>query len=238
MFKCSKCQNDFIPLLKSNRLPYKTCDRCKCTDKKYRDTHKEHIKLYRAYPADRVLQVRRSVQAVCFCDRFFTLNHLCVYHIGGVSKHLCVYLRSYVCVFGEFVCMYVHVCVFCHDLLHIFVHRRLHLTILVIPVESDRRRRIHSYSIAVNSRRCIQHDVTCACVCGRATNPSASSISFPTRWRPIEQGPPQECPAVAMMSNPGCAYSVAKRLPSPTRGSVHRGIGDPHAHARLRFKSY
>jgi hypothetical protein len=114
------------------------------------------------------LQVRRSVQAVCFCDRFFTLNHLCVYHIGGVSKHLCVYLRSYVCVFGEFVCMYVHVCVFCHDLLHIFVHRRLHLTILVIPVESDRRRRIHSYSIAVNSRRCIQHDVTCACVCVRA----------------------------------------------------------------------
>jgi hypothetical protein len=28
-------------------LPYKTCDRCKCTDKKYRDKHKEQIKAYR-----------------------------------------------------------------------------------------------------------------------------------------------------------------------------------------------
>ncbi len=47
MSKCSKCQNDFIPLLKSDGLPYKTCDICKCTDKQYRDTHKEQIKLYR-----------------------------------------------------------------------------------------------------------------------------------------------------------------------------------------------
>jgi hypothetical protein len=46
MSKCSKCQNDFIPLLKSDGLPYKTCDRCKCTDKKYRDKHKEQIKVY------------------------------------------------------------------------------------------------------------------------------------------------------------------------------------------------
>jgi hypothetical protein len=34
-------------LLKSDGLPYKTCDRCKCTDKKIRDKHKEQIKLYR-----------------------------------------------------------------------------------------------------------------------------------------------------------------------------------------------
>jgi hypothetical protein len=34
-------------LFKSNGLPYKTCDRCKCTDKKYRDKHKEQIKEYR-----------------------------------------------------------------------------------------------------------------------------------------------------------------------------------------------
>ena len=47
MSKCSRCQNDFVPLLKSDGLPYKTCDRCKCTDKKYRDKHKEEIKLYR-----------------------------------------------------------------------------------------------------------------------------------------------------------------------------------------------
>ena len=47
MSKCSRCQNDFVPLLKSDGLPYKTCDRCKCTDKKYRDKHKEQIKLYR-----------------------------------------------------------------------------------------------------------------------------------------------------------------------------------------------
>ena len=47
MSKCSKCQNDFEPLLKSNGLPHKTCDRCKCTDKKYRNKHKEQIKEYR-----------------------------------------------------------------------------------------------------------------------------------------------------------------------------------------------
>ena len=47
MSKCSKCQNDFIPLLKSDGLPYKHCDRCRCTDKKYRDKHKEQRKEYR-----------------------------------------------------------------------------------------------------------------------------------------------------------------------------------------------
>ena len=47
MSKCSKCQNDSVPLLKSNGLPHKICDRCKCTDKKYRDKHKEQIKEYR-----------------------------------------------------------------------------------------------------------------------------------------------------------------------------------------------
>ena len=47
MSKCLRCQNDFIPLLKSNGSPYKTCDRCKCTDKKYRDKHKEQINVYR-----------------------------------------------------------------------------------------------------------------------------------------------------------------------------------------------
>ncbi len=45
MSKCSRCQNDFTPLLKSDGLPL--CDRCRCTDKKYRDKHKEQIKLYR-----------------------------------------------------------------------------------------------------------------------------------------------------------------------------------------------
>ncbi len=47
MSKCTRCQKDFIPLLKSDGLPYKTCDRCKCTDKKYRDKHKEQRKEYR-----------------------------------------------------------------------------------------------------------------------------------------------------------------------------------------------
>ena len=47
MSKCSSCKNDFIPLLKSNGLSYKTCDRCRCTDKKYKDKHKEQIKEYR-----------------------------------------------------------------------------------------------------------------------------------------------------------------------------------------------
>ena len=47
MSKCSKCQNDFIHLLKSDGLPYKHCDRCRRTEKKYRDKHKEQIKEYR-----------------------------------------------------------------------------------------------------------------------------------------------------------------------------------------------
>ncbi len=47
MSKCSRCQNDFTPLIKSNELPYKTCDRCRYTDDKYRDKHKEQIKAYR-----------------------------------------------------------------------------------------------------------------------------------------------------------------------------------------------
>ena len=44
MSKCSTCQNDFVPLLKSDGLPYKHFDRCRCTDKKYRDKHKEQKK--------------------------------------------------------------------------------------------------------------------------------------------------------------------------------------------------
>ena len=47
MSKCSRCQNDFTPLIKINGLPYKTCDRCRCTDDKSRDKHKEQIKVYR-----------------------------------------------------------------------------------------------------------------------------------------------------------------------------------------------
>ncbi len=47
MSKCSRCQNDFIPLLKSDGLLYKHCDRCRCTDKTYREKHKEQIKEYR-----------------------------------------------------------------------------------------------------------------------------------------------------------------------------------------------
>ena len=47
MSKCSRCQNDFTPLIKNNGLPYKTCDRCRCTDDKYRDKHEEQIKVYR-----------------------------------------------------------------------------------------------------------------------------------------------------------------------------------------------
>ena len=49
MSKCSKCQNDFTPLIKNNGLPYKTCDRCRCTNKKYKDTHKEQRKEYDIY---------------------------------------------------------------------------------------------------------------------------------------------------------------------------------------------
>jgi len=49
MSKCSKCQNDFTPLIKNNGLLYKKCDRCRSTDKKYKDTHKEQTKEYDLY---------------------------------------------------------------------------------------------------------------------------------------------------------------------------------------------
>ena len=52
MSKCSGCQNDFIPLLKKNGLPFQTCDRCRSDDKKYKDTHKEQIKEYRELNKD------------------------------------------------------------------------------------------------------------------------------------------------------------------------------------------
>jgi hypothetical protein len=42
-----KCQNNFTPLLKSDGLLHKLCDRCRSADKKYRDKHKEQRKEYR-----------------------------------------------------------------------------------------------------------------------------------------------------------------------------------------------
>ncbi len=89
MSKCSKCQNDFIPLLKSDGLPYKTCDRCKCTDKKYRDKHKKQRKEYREANKEHTKEygiyythkhtVRRTV--VCCWEEYFgplTLRRGCM----------------------------------------------------------------------------------------------------------------------------------------------------------------
>jgi hypothetical protein len=47
MSKCTRCQKDFTPLIKNDGLLYKTCDRYRSTDKKYKDNHKEQIKEYR-----------------------------------------------------------------------------------------------------------------------------------------------------------------------------------------------
>ncbi len=44
--KCSACQCYFVPTLKSSGLPYKTCEKCRKHDKKWRDTHQEHRKEY------------------------------------------------------------------------------------------------------------------------------------------------------------------------------------------------
>jgi hypothetical protein len=57
MSTCSKCQNDFVPLLKSNGLPYKICDRCKCTDKKYRDKHKEQIQKNMVFIIENLIKI-------------------------------------------------------------------------------------------------------------------------------------------------------------------------------------
>ncbi len=65
MSKCSRCQNDFVPLLKSDGLPYKTCDRCRCTDKKYKDKHKEQIKEYRE--ANKEHTKEYGIYCVCVC---------------------------------------------------------------------------------------------------------------------------------------------------------------------------
>ena len=70
MSKCSRCQNDFVPLLKSDGLPYKHCDRCRCTDKKYRETHEEQRKLYRdQYYLDNQdkINAKRSERITCEC---------------------------------------------------------------------------------------------------------------------------------------------------------------------------
>ncbi len=44
MSQCASCKKDFVPLLKNIGLPYKTCDRSRCDDNKYKDTHQEQIK--------------------------------------------------------------------------------------------------------------------------------------------------------------------------------------------------
>ena len=44
--KCSACQRYFVPTLKTSGLPYKTCERCRNHDKKWRDTHKEYAQEY------------------------------------------------------------------------------------------------------------------------------------------------------------------------------------------------
>ena len=45
--KCSACQRYFVPTLKTSGLPYKTCERCRKHDKKWRDTHQEYMKEYK-----------------------------------------------------------------------------------------------------------------------------------------------------------------------------------------------
>ena len=50
----------FVPLFKRNGLPnYKTCDRRRCTHDKYRNKHKEQIKVYRdQYHSDNQDQIK------------------------------------------------------------------------------------------------------------------------------------------------------------------------------------
>jgi hypothetical protein len=84
MSKCSKCQNDFIPLLKSDGLPYKTCDRCKCTDKKYRDKHKEQRKEYREANKEHTKEY----------GIYLPTNTLCVGPLCAVGRNISVHSLS------------------------------------------------------------------------------------------------------------------------------------------------
>ena len=43
---CSFCSCYFVPTLKSSGLPYKTCVKCRNTDKTWREGNQEHIKEY------------------------------------------------------------------------------------------------------------------------------------------------------------------------------------------------
>ena len=44
--KCSSCSCYFVPTLKSSGLPYKTCPKCRNTDKTWREENQEHTKEY------------------------------------------------------------------------------------------------------------------------------------------------------------------------------------------------
>ena len=44
--KCSSCSCYFAPTLKSSGLPYKTCVKCRNTDKTWREGNQEYIKEY------------------------------------------------------------------------------------------------------------------------------------------------------------------------------------------------
>ena len=54
--KCSSCSCYFVPTLKSSGLPYKTCGKCRNTDKTWREGNQEHnISTYQ-----RILQAIQS----------------------------------------------------------------------------------------------------------------------------------------------------------------------------------
>jgi hypothetical protein len=62
MSKCSGCKKDFTPLVKNDGLLYKTCDRCRSTDKKYRDTHKEQLKEYAELNKDKKKNIMKIIK--------------------------------------------------------------------------------------------------------------------------------------------------------------------------------
>ena len=101
MSKCSRCQNDFVPLLKSDGLPYKTCDRCRCTDKKYKDKHQEQIKEYRE--ANKEHTKEYGIYCVCVCVCVCVLLR-CFSSHPVLNRHVCE--RECVCV-SRCVCVYV-----------------------------------------------------------------------------------------------------------------------------------
>ncbi len=69
--KCSSCFCYFVPTLKSSGLPYKTCVKCRNTDKTWREENQEHIKeydkQYKQENKEKLAESKKGIQSTATC---------------------------------------------------------------------------------------------------------------------------------------------------------------------------